>query len=195
MRSFGSARGQQQVVHIGPVGLKHGGVERPAIPRRAFSAMIGLHRAQQFLIQPHGHEHGGGILCRDVGARVPQVEGVVQPLDGRHIDVHEFHRMVRRIVDGVRVPHAAGGADGSLEYRRSPVDRELRLAIEDDEHLLALIVEVMAHPAAGHDLATVDEIQVGSQRIAGQQHFAGHIARTVMRAAASILAGVGVSNP
>jgi hypothetical protein len=43
-----------------------------------------------------------------------------------------------------------------------------------------LIVEVMAHAAAGHDLATVDEAQVSSQRIAGHEHFAGHIARTVM---------------
>ena len=38
-----------------------------------------------------------------------------------------------------------------------------------DEHLLALVVEVMAHAAAGHDLAAMDEVEVGGQRIAGQR--------------------------
>ena len=82
------------MIHVRPVSFKDCGIERAAILSRAFSAVIVFQRAQQSLVQPHGHEYRNRIFRRDVGARVPQIEGIVASLDGRHIDVHEFNRMV-----------------------------------------------------------------------------------------------------
>jgi hypothetical protein len=75
-----------------------------------------------------------------------------------------------------------------------PVNGELRLAVEDDEHLLVCVVKVMPHPAPGHNLAAMHEVEVRSESGARQQRFTRHITRAAMGPAAAILAGIGVSN-
>ena len=57
-----------------------------------------------------------------------------------------------------------GRAGRSLQHRRAAVDRELRFAVEDDEHLFALIVEVRADAALRLDDAAVQEVQVRVER-------------------------------
>ena len=52
----------------------------------------------------------------------------------------------------------------ALEHRGPPVDGELGFPIEDDEHLLALVVEVGADAALRLDDAAVQEEQVGVER-------------------------------
>ena len=44
------------------------------------------------------------------------------------------------------------------------VDRELRFAVEDDEHLLDRVVKVVADTAPGGNLATVQEVEMGADR-------------------------------
>ncbi len=145
-------------------------------------------------IQIHRHEDGNGIFLRDIGAGVIEIECVVVAFDGGHIDVHELDRLVGRVVDGVRMPHAGGRADGSFENRRTAVDGELGLSVEDDEHLFAGVVEVVAYAAAGHDLAAMDEIQGHVHGRGGHEDFAGHVARAVMRPAARVFRWIGMSD-
>jgi len=66
------------------------------------------------------------------------------------------------------VPHAGRRADGSPERGGAAVDGELSLPLEDDEHLLALVVEVVSNAAARHDLAAVHEIEIGGQGVLRQ---------------------------
>ena len=88
-----------------------------------------------------------------------------------------------------------GRADGSLEQGSVPVDGEFRLAIEDDEHLFVLIVEVMAHAAAArHHLAAMHEVEVHGHGIAGNQGHACHVAHTAVGAALAILGRIGMSD-
>jgi hypothetical protein len=58
------------------------------------------------------------------------------------------------------VPHPAGSACRAFDQRRPAVNRKLRLASEDDEHFLAMIVKVMAHTSSRHDLTTVNEQKI-----------------------------------
>jgi hypothetical protein len=65
------------------------------------------------------------------------------------VDVHPLHGLVGRVVDGVRMALADRGSRRPFDKRGAAVDGELRLAVEDDEHFFALIVEVMADAALG----------------------------------------------
>ena len=60
------------------------------------------------------------------------------------------------------------------------VDGELRFAVEDHEHLLAAIVEVLADAAMGVDDALMDEDEVGAERIRTQQGSEFHGASAAM---------------
>ena len=54
-----------------------------------------------------------------------------------------------------RHPHRAS------QRRRAAIDCELRLAVEDHEHLFALVVEVGADAALRRDDAAVQEVEMG----------------------------------
>ena len=90
--------------------------------------------------------------------------------------------------------HAAGSADRAFQHRGAAVDREFRFSVKDHEHLFALIVEVVAHAAAGHDLAAVKKIEIGGERVTGQQGFARHIARASVGTAARVFGRIGMSD-
>jgi hypothetical protein len=82
--------------------------------------------------------------------------------------------------DGVRMAHPVGHAGRPFDPRRPAVDRELSLAIQDDEHFFRLIVEMLADPAVRGDHATMDEDQVGAERAHAQQLAEVHRAGTRM---------------
>ena len=69
----------------------------------------------------------------------------------------------------VGVPHAAGRAGRALDDGRAAVDGELRFAVEDDEHLLALIMEVRADAALRLNDAAVQEVQIGFEAVGVEQ--------------------------
>ena len=73
--------------------------------------------------------------------------------------------------------HAVGRAGGGLEERGAAVDGELGLAVEDDEHLFHVVVEVVADAALGLDDAAVEKDEVGVEGLgveeAGVVEFAG----------------------
>jgi hypothetical protein len=77
-----------------------------------------------------------------------------------------------------------------FEQRGAAVDREFRLAIEDHEHLLGGVVEMVAHAPTGCDLTAMQEIQVGLQGRPGQQRHAVHVADAAMRAPWAVAAGI-----
>src|ERR1019366_6074240 len=93
------------------------------------------------------------------------------------LSIEELHRLIGGVVERVRVAEAAGGADGSLELRCAAIHGELGFAIEDDVHLLAVIVKMVAEAALRPEDATVDEVEVGVQAVTIEQdlviHFAG----------------------
>jgi hypothetical protein len=76
----------------------------------------------------------------------------------------------------VGIPHAADHRRRTRKAGGAAVDRELRFAVEDDEHLLDRVVKVVADTAPGGDLATVEEVEVGADRAPAQQPGKGHVA-------------------
>src|ERR1700761_4135773 len=60
----------------------------------------------------------------------------------------------------MRMPHSLWRASGPFDPRGVAVDRELRLAIQDGEHLLNSVVEVLGRAASGHHLAAQNEIDI-----------------------------------
>jgi hypothetical protein len=194
MQSFGGAGADNEVVHIGPVAQKHGRVEGVAPLHGALAAAVILDRVsirEQGLIDAHGHEYRERIE-RDVHAGVFEVKGVVLATDGRDVDIHELDGLVGGVADGVRVAQPGGRAHRAFQQRGMPVDREFGFPVEDDEHLLVLIMKMVADAAVGHrHLAAVDEVEQGN-RIPVDEHLAGHIAGAAVGTAPSHLANVSV---
>jgi hypothetical protein len=58
------------------------------------------------------------------------------------------------------MPHPAGSSRRTFQQRRPAINRKLRLTVEDDKHLLAVIVKVVADASTGRYLATVNEAQI-----------------------------------
>ena len=81
-----------------------------------------------------------------------------------------------------------------FQGRGAAVDGEFGLAVEDHEHLFAVIVEMLADAAARRDLAPIEEVEIGNQRVARQQAHAAHVARAAVRAALAVLTGIGMSD-
>jgi hypothetical protein len=81
-----------------------------------------------------------------------------------------------------------------LQDRGSPIDCELRLAIEDDEHLFGGVMEMMPDASTRHDLAPVHEIEVDVHCGRRNQELASHIPGAVVGTAARVLAGVSVAD-
>src|SRR6185437_4451976 len=94
-----------------------------------------------------------------------------------------------------RVAHPAGRAHRTLEHRGSAVDGEFGLSIKNHEHLFVCVVKMMSHATAGHDLAAVNEVEIYVHRRGRYQQLASHVSGAVMRTAARVLAGIGMSNP
>ncbi|WEJ98823.1 MAG: hypothetical protein P0Y59_18035 [Candidatus Sphingomonas phytovorans] len=75
------------------------------------------------------------------------------------------------------------------------VDRELRLPVQDDEHLFAIVVEMFADAASGRDHAAVDEDQVGAERIGAEDWGEFHGSGAGMNALAVAVSGrVGMAD-
>lgn len=130
-----------------------------------------------------------------IQARIAEIERIVGILHGRYVDIHPLNGFIGRIIDRVRVSHPAGSANSAFQSRRASIDCELRRSIEDDKHLLALIMEMVADPAARHDLAPVHELQVRGEGVAGDESLTGHVAGAAVGPAPPILARVCVSDP
>ena len=79
------------------------------------------------------------------------------------VDVHPLHRPLAWLVMAWLCPSLATAPGRPLQHRRAPIDRILGLAIEDDEHLLAIIVEVQADPAAWRQHAAMQEVEVDAE--------------------------------
>ena len=124
-------------------------------------------RLQPRPIEVHADELRNRIE-RGADTVVAEVERVVDAAEGRHVDVQPLHRRVGRVVDRVRVAHARRRARRPFQRRGPAVDRELRFAVENDEHLLAVVVEMRADARLRLDHAAVEEPQVGVERIAAE---------------------------
>jgi hypothetical protein len=60
----------------------------------------------------------------------------------------------------MRLPHPARRAGRAFQERGSTIYRKLRFAIEDDEHLLALIMEMMPSAAFRLEDAAMQKVKV-----------------------------------
>ena len=130
------------------------------------------------LVQPEADELGNGIK-RLVLQRIAQVEGVIY-LRHAHVDVQPLERFVGRVIDAVRMAHAVRHARRALKQRCAAIDRKLRLAIEDHEHLFAPVMEVLADAAVRVDYAAMEEDQVRLHCVRAQHHAEAHGARSIM---------------
>ena len=92
-------------------------------------------------------------------------EGRVVQIIGPVIDV-EFDQEELPQIDTAVTVHVPGRAG---QPRGAPVDREFGLAVEDDEHLLHLVVEMMADAPFWRQHAAVQEEQVRAQGL-GVEH-------------------------
>src|ERR1700744_2640438 len=90
----------------------------------------------------------GYFIQRRADPVIAQIERIVdlRPAD---IDVHPFNVMVGRIVDAVRRAHAVGSAPGAFQLRRAAIDGKLGGVIEDDEHFLTMVMEMLAYARMG----------------------------------------------
>src|SRR6202034_57179 len=86
-------------------------------------------------------------------------------------------------------------AGGSLQHGRTLIDCELGFAIEDNEHLFALVVEVGADAALGLNHAAMHEKQDGLQRLRLEEWpVVQHTRAIVHRLHAAVLRRVGAGN-
>jgi hypothetical protein len=91
--------------------------------------------------------------------------------------------------------HLAGSTGGTFQQRRSAIDGELSLSIEDDEHLLALVVEMRADAALRHDDAAVQKVQIRVERVMIEQtHKIQRTGAGVNRFDEPVLRRVGMGN-
>src|SRR5262249_1928608 len=75
------------------------------------------------------------------------------------------------------------------------IDCELCLTVEDDKHLLVLVMKVVTHASAvRHHLTAMDEIEVHGHGVAGYQSHTGHIADTAVGPALPVFARVGMTD-
>jgi hypothetical protein len=81
-----------------------------------------------------------------------------------------------------------------MQNGSTAIDGELRLAIEDDEHLFGRVMEMVSHASARHDLTSVHKIQIDVHRTWGNQQHTSHVPGTLMRATVFVFAGVSVAN-
>ena len=183
MREFGSRRAgrDEHVIDVGPRRREHRRARRraargrrsgPLRARRSPSACA--RRSQQRRVESNRHERGDRIERR-ADARVAEIEVVVDAGDERHVQIHPLHRRRPGIVDRVRVAGPAEDAGRALHARRAPVDRELRFAVEDHEHLLDDVVEVMADAGARRNDAAMQEVELRRDRAAIQQRRERHV--------------------
>ena len=120
-----------------------------------------------------------GRLRIDGGADaiIAEVEGIADARGDAGLEVHPLQRLAAGVEQGVRITHAADDRRRPLNARGAAVDRELPLAVEDDEHLLHGVVKVVADAAARGNLAAVQEIEVRPNRAPveqpGERHVAG----------------------
>jgi hypothetical protein len=84
-----------------------------------------------------------------------QVEGVICAFHRRHVNIHPLYRLVCRVINCMGMTHPANGSGRSFQQRCTPIDRELRLAVQNDKHLFALIVKMLANAALRKDHASM----------------------------------------
>ncbi len=86
-------------------------------------------------------------------------------------------------------------ARGPFQRRGPAIDRKLGFAIEDDEHLLALVMEMRADAALGLDHPAVHKKQVGFQCLGIEQRSIVQRTGAIMdRLHVAILRRVGVGD-
>ena len=133
---------QHQVVDVGPGRLEDRRRQRAPVLDRPLPALQIDDLLEPRAIKLHAHELRDRIE-RGADPAVAQVEGIVHAAERRHVDVHPLDRLVGRVIDRMRMPHPGGRAGGPFQRGRPTVDGELRFPVEDHEHLLAVIVEVL----------------------------------------------------
>src|SRR3954452_19078803 len=148
------------MVHVGPGTVKNRRSQCAPVLNRSRASIHTFERLQECTIELHCHENGYPVQG-DVHTRIPEVERIIGSFHRTHVDVHPLDRLVRCIVNGMRMAHAADSACPALENGCSSVDCELSFAIEDHEHFFALIMEMMTDPTLWVDYSSVEEEQVG----------------------------------
>src|ERR1700761_3496934 len=127
------------MIYIGPGGVEDGRIESTAVLHRTHPSIHVLDRLQKRPVQFHGDERWNRIE-RDPYARILEIEGVIDTFHETHVEVDPLHRFVAGVVDGMGMAETSRRACRGLECRSAAIDGELSLAVEDDKHLLALIV-------------------------------------------------------
>ena len=110
----------------------------------------------------HRNELRNRVLRR-ADAPIVQIPGVIEMRQQSDIDVHPLHGLIGLIGDGVAVAQPRYRAGRSLQHGRSTVNRILRFAVKNDEHFLAVIVEVLSDTATRRQHSPMQEKQVHTE--------------------------------
>ena len=81
------------------------------------------------------------------------------------VDVHPLDWLIGGVVDAVGVAQTAWSPGRTFQHRGSAVDGELSFAIQDDEHLLAFVMEVLTDTAPGRDDTAMQEQEIRIKRL------------------------------
>src|SRR6185312_11198036 len=160
------------MVDVRPCRQKYRWWQRTPVRYRSLTAVHGIHRPQQSLIQLEVHKLRNGIK-RLMLKRITEIEGVI---DLRHadVDVQPLQRLVRWIINTVRMTHAVRHTRRTLNQRGAAIDSKLRLAIQDHEHFFAPVMEVLAYPTVRVDYAAMEEDKVRFHSVCTQHHAEAH---------------------
>ncbi len=121
------------------------------------------------MVERHGDEVGYRINNGYFLHRVVHVVSAVFATNGGHADIHPLNRLVRRVVERVRVAHRAQCAGWSLQHRRVPVYGKLRFAIQDEIHLVVEVVQMVARSAMRVEDAAMEEVQIRLERVFAEE--------------------------
>ena len=111
-----------------------------------------------------GADEGRQRIDGGADAVVAEVEGIADARGDAGLEVHPLQRLAAGVEQGVRITHTADDRRRPLKARGAAIDRELPLAVEDDEHLLNGVVKVVPDAAARGNFAAVQEIEMRSDR-------------------------------
>ena len=174
MREFGRrcAGRHDHVIDIGPRRREHrrtggapreDGVRSRRGRRRAASARA--RRSQQRRVESNRHERGNRVERR-ADAGVAEIDVVVDAGDERHVQVHPLHRPPAPGCRSRASGRPTEDACRTLHARGAPVDRELRFTVEDHEHLLDDVVEMMADAGGRRMTPRCRKLDAGKARYA-----------------------------
>src|SRR5512138_2638280 len=178
MRPNGCAWRHHIVIHVSPVRREYARSQRPPEAHRPLASVHSFYRPRCCTRHSLSAHECRLLVQASAYAIIPDIEGAgrvheeageptASSPQGRtrltfaepHIEVHPHGRLIGWVVDRVRPPQLARNSDRGRQSRRMTVDCELTTLVYNQEHLLAVVVEMSADRALSCKRPIVHEVQ------------------------------------